>query len=167
VTSGTPPGTFNFEEGSFLNYMLAPADREAKAEAELGLVTDVTGTCTVTAGAVTVALDSGATTSCFKEGSEFRVLSQPITVRGALPGLTSVARGTTELPCPALPSGTLRGLHSPNFRHNLVSLEISRRKGWKCCSLQVPRRRCAWTQRQGRYCGGSSGAHRVCMRPEF
>jgi len=80
-------------------------------------------------GAVTVALDSGATTSCFKEGSEFRVLSQPITVRGALPGLTSVARGTTELPCPALPSGTLRGLHSPNFRHNLVSLGDLQKKG--------------------------------------
>ena len=121
--------TFNFEEGSFLNYMLAPADREDKAEAEQGLVTDVTGTCTATAGAVMVALDSGATTSCFKEGSDFRTLSQPITVRGALPGLTSLARGTMELPCPALPSGTLRGLHSPNFRHNLVSLGDLQKKG--------------------------------------
>ena len=76
-----------------------------------------------------MALDSGATASCFHQGTDFRLLAQPVTVRGALPGQSSLAKGTTSLPCPALPSGHLRGLHSPDFRHNLVSVSQLQSQG--------------------------------------
>lgn len=71
---------------------------------------------------VIVALDSGATSSCFRQGSDYKPLTQPVSVRGALPSQISLAKGTTALPCPALPSGKLRGRHSTTFRHNLVSV---------------------------------------------
>lgn len=78
---------------------------------------------------VTVALDSGATASCFKQGSDYKPLAIPVSVRGALPGKHSLARGTTSLPCPAVRTGSLRGLHSPEFRHNLISVSELQQHG--------------------------------------
>lgn len=78
---------------------------------------------------VTVALDSGATASCFKQGNDYKPLPCPVPVLGALPGRHSLARGTTALPCPALRGGRFRGLHSPDFRHNLVSVNELQQSG--------------------------------------
>jgi len=116
-----------FEEGSFLGYLLAHS--EEACSAAQGPASNPGPRVAVTAAPATLALDSGATTSCFKEGTDFRPLSQPITVRGHSLVLPSGAHGTTALPCPALPSGTMRGLHSPAFRHNLVSLGELQKRG--------------------------------------
>lgn len=108
----------SFEEGSFLGYLCAQAGTAPRGDdqspVEVGM---------------TVALDSGATASCFRQGEQFRPLAEPVTVRGALPGQVSLAKGTTCIPCPALPSGQLRGLHSPEFRHNLISVSELQQQG--------------------------------------
>lgn len=120
VAPGAPSVNGVGGEGHFLNY-LGPHDPSRG---------DPTCTSSFSAQAhVTVALDSGATTSCFRDGTGFQPLAEPVTVSGALPGLTSVARGTTCIPCPAVPSGQLRGLHHPDFRHNLVSVSELQQQG--------------------------------------
>jgi len=122
TVSGTNPvSEESYEDGSFLGYLCALKETQEGMQ-ELCEVE-------VTASHVTVALDSGATASCFRQGTSFKPLAEPVTVRGALPGLTSLAKGTTAIPCPALPSGTLRGLHSPDFRHNLVSVSELQSQG--------------------------------------
>ena len=121
VSSGSSDVSDKFEEGSFLGYLYADRDSIGNAPELCEVET--------TSASIIVALDSGATSSCFKQGADFRPLKEPVTVRGALPGLTSLAKGTTCLPCPALPSGQLRGLHSPDFRHNLVSVSELQSQG--------------------------------------
>jgi transposase InsO family protein len=126
--SGASSVSDYFDDGSFLGYILAQpeGDREPESQEEHAMHTQAMHSG---AGGVIVALDSGATTSCFKQGSDFRLLQRPVEVQGALPGLTTSVRGTVALPCPALPSGHVRGLHDPSFRHNLISLGELQRQG--------------------------------------
>lgn len=73
-------------------------------------------------------LDSGATNHCLKEGINFKLLPKPIHVNGmSSHGLTITH--TAELPCPVLPGGMLRGLYSPAFRHNLISVKPLQKQG--------------------------------------
>ncbi|CAI7834508.1 unnamed protein product [Closterium sp. NIES-53] len=70
----------------------------------------------------TFTLDSGASCCFFRESTTLTPLPTPVPVRLADPsGGLVVARSSTVLPCPAVPSGSLSGLHVPSFSTNLVS----------------------------------------------
>ncbi|CAI7859110.1 unnamed protein product [Closterium sp. NIES-53] len=64
----------------------------------------------------TFILDSGASRCFFRECTTFTPLAAPILVSLADPtGGPVVARASTVLPCPAVPSRSLSGLHLPTF----------------------------------------------------
>ncbi|CAI7905834.1 unnamed protein product, partial [Closterium sp. NIES-53] len=70
----------------------------------------------------TFTLDSGASRCFFCDITTLTPLPAPVPVRLADPsGGPVVARSSTILPCPAVPSGSLSGLHLPSFSTNLVS----------------------------------------------
>ncbi|CAI7908399.1 unnamed protein product [Closterium sp. NIES-54] len=70
----------------------------------------------------TFTLDSGASRCFFRESTTLTPLPSPFPVRLADPsGGPVVARSSTLLPCLAVPSGSLSGLHLPSFSMNLVS----------------------------------------------
>ncbi|CAI7790763.1 unnamed protein product [Closterium sp. NIES-53] len=70
----------------------------------------------------TFTLDSGASCYFFRDSTTPTPLPAPVPVRLADPsGGPVVARSSTVLPCPAVPSGSLAGLHLPLFSTNLVS----------------------------------------------
>ncbi|CAI7833122.1 unnamed protein product, partial [Closterium sp. NIES-54] len=70
----------------------------------------------------TFTLDSGASCCFFRDSTTLTPLSAPVPVRVADPsGGPVLARSSTVLPCPAVPSGSLSGLHLPSFSTNLVS----------------------------------------------
>ncbi|CAI7775065.1 unnamed protein product [Closterium sp. NIES-53] len=70
----------------------------------------------------TFTLDSGASRCFFRDSTTLTPLSALVPVRQADPsGGPAVARSSTVLPCPAVPSGSLSGLHLPSFSTNLVS----------------------------------------------
>ncbi|CAI7890198.1 unnamed protein product [Closterium sp. NIES-53] len=70
----------------------------------------------------TFTLDSGASHCFFHDRTNLTPLSTPVPVRLADPsGGPILARSSTILPCPAVPSGSLSGLHLPSFSTNLVS----------------------------------------------
>ncbi|CAI7884499.1 unnamed protein product, partial [Closterium sp. NIES-54] len=67
-------------------------------------------------------LDSGASRCFFCDSTTLTPLPAPVSVRLAHPsGGPLVARSSTVLQCPAVPSGSLSGLHLPSFSTNLVS----------------------------------------------
>ncbi|CAI7741683.1 unnamed protein product [Closterium sp. NIES-53] len=67
-------------------------------------------------------LDSGASRCFFRDSTTVTPLPAPVTVSLADPsGGPVLARSSTVLPCPAVPSGELSGLHLPSFSTNLVS----------------------------------------------
>ncbi|CAI7785990.1 unnamed protein product [Closterium sp. NIES-54] len=70
----------------------------------------------------TFTLDSGASRSFFRDCTTLSPLSQPVALSLADPsGGPVLAHSSTVLPCPAVPSGSLCGLHLPSFSTNLVS----------------------------------------------
>ncbi|CAI7769564.1 unnamed protein product [Closterium sp. NIES-53] len=70
----------------------------------------------------TFTLDSGASRCFFRDSTTLNPLSTPVPVRLAGPsGGPVLARSSTVLPCPAVSSGSLSGLHLPSFSTNLVS----------------------------------------------
>ncbi|CAI7914491.1 unnamed protein product, partial [Closterium sp. NIES-53] len=70
----------------------------------------------------TFPLDSGASHCFFCDSTTLTPLPAPVPVRMADPsGGPVVARSSTVLPCPAVPSGSLSGLIFPSFSTNLVS----------------------------------------------
>ncbi|CAI7771918.1 unnamed protein product [Closterium sp. NIES-53] len=70
----------------------------------------------------TFTLDSGASRSFFRDRTTLTPLSRLVAVSLADPsGGPVLARFSTVLPCPAVPSGTLSGLYLPSFSTNLVS----------------------------------------------
>ncbi|CAI7833897.1 unnamed protein product [Closterium sp. NIES-53] len=70
----------------------------------------------------TFTLDSGASRFFFRDSTTLTPLFAPVPVRLADPseGLV-LALSSTVLPCAAVPSGSLSGLHLPSFSTNLVS----------------------------------------------
>ncbi|CAI7789129.1 unnamed protein product, partial [Closterium sp. NIES-53] len=69
----------------------------------------------------TFTLDSGAFRCFFHNTTTLTPLSAPVPVRLANPsGGPVLARSSTVLPCPAVPSGSLSGLHIPSFSTNLA-----------------------------------------------
>ncbi|CAI7923919.1 unnamed protein product [Closterium sp. NIES-53] len=70
----------------------------------------------------TITLVSGASRCFFRDSTTLTPLPAPVPVRLADPsGGPVIARSSTVLPCPAVPSGSLSGLHLPSFSMNLVS----------------------------------------------
>ncbi|CAI7802519.1 unnamed protein product, partial [Closterium sp. NIES-54] len=70
----------------------------------------------------TFTLDSGASRCFFRDSTTVTPLPTPVPVSLADPsGGPVLARSSTVLPCPAVPSGELSGLHLPSFSTNLVS----------------------------------------------
>ncbi|CAI7776544.1 unnamed protein product [Closterium sp. NIES-53] len=70
----------------------------------------------------TFTLDSGASSCFFRDSTTLTPLSAPVLVRLADPsGGPVLARSSTVLPCPTVPSDSLSGLHLPSFSTNLVS----------------------------------------------
>ncbi|CAI7811423.1 unnamed protein product [Closterium sp. NIES-54] len=70
----------------------------------------------------TFTLDSGASRCFFRDSTTLTPLPTPVLVQLADPsGGPVVARSYTVLPCPAVPSSSLSGLHLPSFSTNLVS----------------------------------------------
>ncbi|CAI7736035.1 unnamed protein product [Closterium sp. NIES-53] len=70
----------------------------------------------------TFMLDSGTSRCFFRDSTNLTPLPAPVPVRLADPsGGPVMARFSTVLPCPAVPSGSLSGLHLPSFSMNLVS----------------------------------------------
>ncbi|CAI7791948.1 unnamed protein product [Closterium sp. NIES-53] len=68
----------------------------------------------------TFALDSGASCCFFRDSTTLTPLSAPVPVRLSDPsGGPVLARSSTVLLCPAVPSGSLLGLHLPSFSTNL------------------------------------------------
>ncbi|CAI7906908.1 unnamed protein product [Closterium sp. NIES-54] len=66
-------------------------------------------------------LDSRALRCFFRDSTTFTPLSAPVPVRLADPsGGPVLAHSSTVLPCSAVPSGSLLGLHLPSFSTNLV-----------------------------------------------
>ncbi|CAI7807361.1 unnamed protein product [Closterium sp. NIES-53] len=67
-------------------------------------------------------LDSGASRCFFRDSTTLTPLPAPVMVRLADPSRGPVvARSSTVLSCPAVPSSSLSGLHLPSFSTNLVS----------------------------------------------
>ncbi|CAI7860601.1 unnamed protein product, partial [Closterium sp. NIES-54] len=70
----------------------------------------------------TFTLDSGASRCFFRDSTTLTPLAAPVPVSLADPtGGPVVARASTVLPCPAVPSGSLSSLNLPKFLTNLVS----------------------------------------------
>ncbi|CAI6008730.1 unnamed protein product [Closterium sp. NIES-65] len=75
-----------------------------------------------TAALHTFTLDSGASRCFFRDRTALEPLARPVAVSLADPsGGPVIATSSTVLPCPAVPSGTLSGLHLPSFSTNLVA----------------------------------------------
>ncbi|CAI5469280.1 unnamed protein product [Closterium sp. Yama58-4] len=73
----------------------------------------------------TFTLDSGASRCFFRDSTTVTPLPAPVPVSLADPsGGPVLARSTTVLPCPAVPSGEMTGLHLPSFSTNLVSTAV-------------------------------------------
>ncbi|CAI7934368.1 unnamed protein product [Closterium sp. NIES-54] len=70
----------------------------------------------------TFTLDSGASRCFFRDSTTLTPLPAPVPIRLADPsGGPLIASSSTVLPCPAVLSGSLSGLHLPSFSTNLVS----------------------------------------------
>ncbi|CAI7881029.1 unnamed protein product [Closterium sp. NIES-54] len=91
-------------------YRCVPPD-PGIAAAALGASASGTPPCTAPAEALhTFTLDSDASLCLFRDSTTLTPLPAPV-----------VARSSTVLPCPAVPSGSLSRLHLPSFSTNLVS----------------------------------------------
>ncbi|CAI7730591.1 unnamed protein product, partial [Closterium sp. NIES-53] len=103
-------------------YQCVPPD-PGIAAAALGASESGTLPGTVPAEALhTFTLDSGASRCFFRDSTTLTPLPAPVSVRLAHPSEgADVARSSTVFPCPAVPSGSLSGLHLPSFSTNLVS----------------------------------------------
>ncbi|CAI7769813.1 unnamed protein product [Closterium sp. NIES-54] len=75
-------------------------------------------------------LDSGASQCFFRDHTTLTPLLAPVPVALADPSSgPAVARSSTTLPCPVVPSGVMRGLHIPSFTRNLVGVGYLKDRG--------------------------------------
>ncbi|CAI7810582.1 unnamed protein product, partial [Closterium sp. NIES-53] len=75
-------------------------------------------------------LDSSASQCFFRDHTTLTQILALVPVALADPSLgPAIARGSTTLPCPMVPSGVLRGLHIPSFTRNLVGVGYLQNRG--------------------------------------
>ncbi|CAI5943288.1 unnamed protein product [Closterium sp. NIES-64] len=97
----------------------APGAGEAAA---LGACASASPGTESTAALHTFTLDSGASRCIFRDRTSLEPLARPVALSLAdLSGGPVIATSSTVLPCPAVPLGTLSGLHLPSFSTNLVA----------------------------------------------
>ncbi|CAI7910806.1 unnamed protein product [Closterium sp. NIES-54] len=102
-------------------YRCVPADPGIVAAA-LGASESVLPSTAPDAALHSLTLDSGTSRCFFRDSTTLTPLPAPIPVRLDDPsGGTVIARSSTILPCPKVPSGSLSGLHLLSFSTNLVS----------------------------------------------
>ncbi|CAI7779342.1 unnamed protein product, partial [Closterium sp. NIES-53] len=104
---------------------------------------------------------TGASRCFFRDSTTLTPLSAPVPVRLADPtGDLVLARSSTVLPCPAVPSNSLSSLHLPSFSTNLVStaalqdaMVTTTTPGGQCVSIctctQTGRHLASFTHRPG------------------
>ncbi|CAI5949248.1 unnamed protein product [Closterium sp. NIES-64] len=109
----------------------------------------------------TFTLDSSASRCFFRDSTALTPLPAPVAVSLADPsGGPVLARSTTVLPCPAVLSSSLSGLHLPSFSTNLVSIVVLQdarvdtfTPGWQrvaiCTCSQTGRHLATFTRRPG------------------
>ncbi|CAI7899741.1 unnamed protein product [Closterium sp. NIES-54] len=101
---------------------LGASESAAALGASASAVTGASASAASAEALHTFKLDSGTSRSFFRDCTTLTPLAAPIPVSLADPsGGPVVARASTVLPCPAVPSGSLSGLHLPSFSRNLVS----------------------------------------------
>ncbi|CAI7798527.1 unnamed protein product, partial [Closterium sp. NIES-53] len=104
-------------EGDF--YLCVPPDPGIEAAA-LGASEYVLPGTAPTEALHTFTLDSGDSHYFFRDSTTLTTLTAPVPVRLADPSRGPVlAHSSTVLSCPAVPSGSLSGLHLPSFSTNL------------------------------------------------
>ncbi|CAI7794291.1 unnamed protein product [Closterium sp. NIES-53] len=102
-------------------YLCVPPDLGIEAAALGASVSVLPGTAPAKA-LHTFTLDSGASRCFFRDSTTLTPLSALVPVRLADPSRGPVlARSSSVLPCPSVPSGSLTGPHLPSFSTNLVS----------------------------------------------
>ncbi|CAI7784050.1 unnamed protein product, partial [Closterium sp. NIES-54] len=102
-------------------YLCVPPDPGIEAAALGASESSLPGTAPAEALHI-FTLDSGASRCFFRYSTTLTPLPAPVPVTLADPsGELVLARSSTVLPCPAVPSGSLSGLHLPSFSTNLVS----------------------------------------------
>ncbi|CAI7740204.1 unnamed protein product [Closterium sp. NIES-54] len=102
-------------------YRCVPPDPDIEAAALGASESSLPGTAPAKA-LHTFTLDSGASRCFFCDSTTLTPLPAPVPVKLADPsGGPIIARSTSLLPCPAVLSGSLSGLHLPLFSTNLVS----------------------------------------------
>ncbi|CAI7856529.1 unnamed protein product [Closterium sp. NIES-54] len=118
---GIEPPTLGAGEAAALGASASPALGAGEAAAPGAGESDLFGTAPAEA-LYTFTLDSGASRSFFCDRTTLTPLSRPVPVSQADPsGGPVLAHSSTVLPCLAVPSGSLSGLHLPSFSTNLVS----------------------------------------------
>ncbi|CAI5957664.1 unnamed protein product [Closterium sp. NIES-64] len=109
-------------EAAALGACVSAAPGASEATALGACVSATPGTTESTEALHTFTLDSGASRCFFRDRTALEPLARPVAVSLADPsGGPVIATSSTVLPCPAVPSGTLSGLHLPSFSTNLVA----------------------------------------------
>ncbi|CAI7786056.1 unnamed protein product [Closterium sp. NIES-54] len=102
-------------------YMCVPPDPDIEVDALGASESALPGTAPAEA-LHTFTLDFGVSCCFFRDSITLTPLPAPVPLKLADPsGGPVLARSSTVLPCPAVPSGSLSGLHLPSFSTNLVS----------------------------------------------
>ncbi|CAI7813461.1 unnamed protein product [Closterium sp. NIES-54] len=118
---GIEPAALGAGEAAALGASASPALGAGEAAAPGAGESALFGTAPAEA-LYTFTLDSGASRSFFRDSTTLTPLNRPVPVSLADPsGGPVLARSSTVLPCPAVQSGSLSGLHLPSFSTNLVS----------------------------------------------
>ncbi|CAI7896303.1 unnamed protein product [Closterium sp. NIES-53] len=105
-------------------YLCVPPDPGIEVAALDASWSALSGTALVEA-LYTFMIDSCASRCFFRNSTTLTPLPAPVPVRLAdLSGGPVLARSSTVLPCPAVPSGSLSGLHLSSFSTNLVSTAL-------------------------------------------
>ncbi|CAI7807597.1 unnamed protein product [Closterium sp. NIES-54] len=118
---GIEPAALGVGEAAALGASASPALVAGEAAAPGAGESALFGTALAEA-LYTFTLDSGASRSFFRDSITLTPLSRPVPVSLVDPsGGPVLACSSTVLPCPAVPSGSLSGLHLPSFSTNLVS----------------------------------------------
>ncbi|CAI7788704.1 unnamed protein product [Closterium sp. NIES-54] len=118
---GIEPAALGAGEAAALGASASPALGAGEAAAPGASVSANFGAAPAEA-LYTFTLNSGASRSFFCDSTTLTLLSRLVPVSLADPsGGPVLAHSSSVLPCPAVPSGSLSGLHLPSFSTNLVS----------------------------------------------
>ncbi|CAI5927853.1 unnamed protein product [Closterium sp. NIES-65] len=138
-------------EAAALGACVSAAPGAGETSALGACVSATPGTTESTEALHTFTLDSGASRCFFRDRTALEPLARPVAVSLADPsGGPVIATSSTLLPCPAVPSGTLLGLHLPSFSTNLVAgcaLQDGGVHQFTPAYERVTHCTCAWTGR--------------------